>query len=706
MTIHCSARIHLRSNGSESFELLREVTLLGRDRGCDIVLSPRSVSRRHAQIIRLPSLGYELRDLGSTGGTFLNGKLVTRPTLIRGGDRIRLGECLLIVEEKDETMRDHPACGATILEERDASSAAEQEQVAVRAEQKLRAILEIGRNLSGTLDLEGVLKKALDGLFHIFSQAERGFLLLREDQDGDLTLRAFKRRGNDQGDFSFSRVIFEHVTGRDMAVLCANVIDDARLSGDSFDDAQVRTMMCVPLRNHNRLPIGILQLDTRDEQVMFDEADLDLLVSVAGQVGSAIDNARLLDEARHARLEAEAASRAKDRFLAILSHELRTPLTPVLVATSALLERDQQATIRPELEMIRRNIELEARLIDDLLDLTHATRGEFRLDRRSIEIHKVIGEALEICQGAIDEAGLTLVTEFKALEPWLVADPVRLRQVMWNLVQNALKFTPSGGTLTVSTRNQAPNRLLIEVRDTGIGIDSSLMPKIFEAFEQGQIAPQQRASGLGLGLAISRSLVEAHGGQLSVESPGPGRGSSFLLELPCNTENPVSTAEYSPVLGMDSVKSSGPSPSTSLPLLKILLVEDNRDTLHYLALVLRSRGHFVTEAANLAAAQASVSGGSSSDLLISDIELPDGSGLDLMQELAASGQVTVGLAMSGFGSEDDIHQSLLAGFAEHLTKPLDLPRLEAVLQRILPLLFPNDSSTTQSDGSTDNPPRD
>ena len=278
-----------------------------------MVLAPRSVSRRHARIVRRGD-AYELEDLGSTGGTTLNGRPLTGPTRLRDGDRIELGDCTLAFSDPAASVLD-AASGATILGERDASAEADS-----RAEEKLRAILEIGRDLAGAVELEGVLDRALAALFRIFAQAERGFVLLREHGADELSLRAFRGRGVEAEDLRFSRTIFEHVTASGRAVLCADVTDDERFAGaSSVDEAQVRTMMCVPLRDHRRRPVGILQLDTRDANAHFGGADLDLLVAVSGPVAVAIDNARLLGEARRARAEAEAASLAKDQFLAVLS---------------------------------------------------------------------------------------------------------------------------------------------------------------------------------------------------------------------------------------------------------------------------------------------------------------------------------------------------------------------------------------------------
>jgi PAS domain S-box-containing protein len=379
---------------------------------------------------------------------------------------------------------------------------------------------------------------------------------------------------------------------------------------------------------------------------------------------------------REAKEAVEAASRAKDRFLAVLSHELRTPLTPVLLAVSEMLKGETPLApgVRTALEMIRRNVELEARLIDDLLDITRIGRGTLRLDPRVVDAHDVIRQAVDVCRGEINESRIALEVNLSAVEHHVEADPARLQQVVWNLLKNADKFTPACGVIAVRSYNQGhpgPGgrpRLIVEVTDNGVGIDADALTRIFEAFEQGETSLRHRV-GLGLGLAIGRELAEAHGGRLTASSPGPGRGSTFALELP-TAGRPVGEEEAPEVpsgFGLPGARG-----------LRILLVEDNKDTLKYLTLVLGARGYVVSTAARLSDAL-DAAASQSLDLVISDIELPDGTGLELMRHLSGSG--VPGIAMSGYGTEEDIGASLGAGFAEHLTKPVDVGRLDAAIRR-------------------------
>jgi PAS domain S-box-containing protein len=397
------------------------------------------------------------------------------------------------------------------------------------------------------------------------------------------------------------------------------------------------------------------------------------------------DRKRTEAELVDAKVVAEAASHAKDRFLAVLSHELRTPLTPVLIAVSSLLESKPEPSLLPTLEMIRRNIELEARLIDDLLDLSRIFRGRLRLDLEVVDIHQVIRRAMEVCRDETLVAGLSIMTELMAPRHHVMADHSRILQVVWNLIRNAAKFTPAGGRLTIRTVNPpaAPQpadgkfpSLTIEFEDTGIGIEPTVLPRIFDPFEQGDDDVRGRSNGLGLGLAISRSLAVALGGRLTASSPGRGQGSTFRLEL---------TTVLAPVSAKPSRAGARPSAvparAPDRRSLRILLVEDNRDTLCYLATVLRQRGHQVVTADHFSAAIAAVKDALIPfDLLLSDIELPDGDGLSLMREIKANGRMA-GVAMSGFGGEEDLRQSREAGFFDHLTKPIDLNRLDEAIRR-------------------------
>jgi PAS domain S-box-containing protein len=401
------------------------------------------------------------------------------------------------------------------------------------------------------------------------------------------------------------------------------------------------------------------------------------LVRAWGTQRDVTERRQIQEELRRAKEDAESANRAKDQFLAVLSHELRTPLNPVLLATSAMLDRTiPPEEVGPTLEMIRRNIELEARLIDDLLDMVRLTRGKLPLHREPTDAHAAIRLALETCRGDVESAGLRLELDLSATEHVVDADPARLQQVAWNLVKNAVKFTPRGGTIAVRSRTEPGRdgrgpRLVVEVADTGAGIEPDVLPRIFDPFQQGDPALARRSGGLGLGLTICRSVVESHGGTLTAESRGRGLGTTFRIELP---------ALVGAALPAAAPPGERPAPPAPEPL-KVLLVEDDEATLRLMARLLLGLGHEVTSTGTLASALETLNGENHFDLLISDIGLPDGSGLDLMRQVRSRRSLSA-IALSGFGMEDDVRRSREAGFHAHLTKPVDFQRLKETLVEV------------------------
>lgn len=395
------------------------------------------------------------------------------------------------------------------------------------------------------------------------------------------------------------------------------------------------------------------------------------VVRLAFFVGYGVATSVLLGALHAARRRAENASRAKDELLAALSHELRTPLTPVLAETSALLADPRTpSALRPALELTRRHVALEARLIDDLLDVTRVSRGELKLERENVDAHIVVHRAIDLCRDQIDGTGLRLELDLCAERHHVNADPARLHQVFWNLVRNAAKFTPRGGLLSVRSHNEVgpkSPRLLIEVTDTGIGIEPQELARIFEAFRRSASVGSQRFGGLGLGLAISRAVVEAHGGRLTVASAGKGQGARFIVTL---DTIPVAEPAAPPV---------AESPTTADRPSRILLVEDDVVTVRVLARLLRSSGFDVTTAGSVAEAS-DVAQGGGFDLVVSDIGLPDGTGWDLMPRLREQG-IHRGIALTGFGLDEDEQRSREAGFLTHLTKPVDFPKLEEAIRQ-------------------------
>ncbi len=382
-----------------------------------------------------------------------------------------------------------------------------------------------------------------------------------------------------------------------------------------------------------------------------------------------------------AQSEAERASRAKDEFIAALSHELRTPLTPVLMTAAALRDDDRlPPDVREQMAMMERNIALEARLIDDLLDLTAISRGKLKLRPEPCDAHSLISLAVEIVRSEAQSRGLTLEQDFAAPHSGLVADPARFQQVIWNLLRNAVKFTPAGGRITIQTRDETAadgkRWFSVAVTDTGIGIDPAALEKIFLPFEQSAAAGDHRFGGVGLGLSIARAIVGLHGGRIEARSAGRKHGSTFVVEFPDAMEPPSGLAE--PIPGARPHPREG-DPPVNHPL-RILMVEDHLPTLEALSTLLRRAGHSVVTASTVAGGLTAADEGSF-DLVISDLGLPDGTGIQLMEKLRDTRQLR-GIALSGYGMEDDLARCREAGFETHLVKPVRFADLRRAIEKM------------------------
>lgn len=390
-------------------------------------------------------------------------------------------------------------------------------------------------------------------------------------------------------------------------------------------------------------------------------------------VGSNTDITELLeahDALTAAKESAEAANQAKDRFIAVLSHELRTPLTPVLMSISAMeLDPHLDPKRREEMKVIRRNVEVEVKLIDDLLDISRITTGKLELRFQPVDLNAAMRHVCGMCRASILEKGIRLHTVFGEDVGRIMGDAARLQQVMWNILVNAVKFTPEGGDVYVATERQ-DDRVVLRVRDTGIGIPQEILPRIFDAFEQGDSRITREFGGLGLGLAIARAVVQMHNGTIRAESDPAKGGTLIRVCLP----GQVVAAEKDPPIPR-------PDPLEASTRPRMLLVEDHGDTVRVLSRLLSLSGYDVTTAGSVRDAVKKLEG-DPFDVIISDIGLPDATGFEFMQRVREFSQ-TPAIAMSGFGTDEDRRKSLAAGFDEHLVKPVDVIQLEDTIRRLM-----------------------
>jgi signal transduction histidine kinase/ActR/RegA family two-component response regulator len=365
----------------------------------------------------------------------------------------------------------------------------------------------------------------------------------------------------------------------------------------------------------------------------------------------------------------EAAGNAKDRFIATLSHELRTPLTPVL-ATLASWEGDPQRddATRAQAQMLRRNVELEARLIDDLLDLTRIAKGNVPIRWETVDIHQALESVLTMTASETMARRLRVSLRLDATGHHVLADVARLQQVFWNVLSNAAKFTPEGGQIIIATSNDDAGRVVIQFDDNGIGMVSETLRQMFQPFAPAASDTPRRSAGLGLGMAIAKAMVDAQSGTIEAHSPGLGKGSTFIVSFPVvEPPRPVS-------------RRTEPSAETATGrALRLLLVEDHADTAQVLQRLLAGQGHHVTTADSVAKALDFITA-NSFDLILSDIGLPDGSGLDLIRQ-ARKTFAGPAIALTGFGMDDDVARCREAGFTMHLTKPINFQNLAAVIRQ-------------------------
>jgi PAS domain S-box-containing protein len=423
-------------------------------------------------------------------------------------------------------------------------------------------------------------------------------------------------------------------------------------------------VLAVPLQVKDEV-IGAISTAHREVRT-FTQAEIDLLQAFADQAALAMRNVQLFARAQAARAEAEAANRAKDQFLALLAHELRNPLAPILTA-AALLRRPgvSPAVLEQSAGMVERQARTLARLLDDLLDVSRITRGLIELRLQPVAVADAVTRALEATQALVDERRQTVSVAVPPAPLYVEADPARLEQIIVNLLNNACKYTPPGGRIAVDLVAEH-GEVVLQVRDTGMGIAPDVLPRIFELFVQGDQSLAHSSGGLGVGLTLVHRLVSLHHGRVGARSDGPGRGSEFTVVLP---------------LGQGPAP--GPAPVADAPRPqrggRLLIVEDNADARRSLRALLEQDGYRVDEAADgedgLARAEAT-----RPRVVLVDIGLPGMDGYEVARRIrAARGAAPILVAITGYGQAEDRRRALDAGFDAHLTKPVSPEQLADIL---------------------------
>ncbi|MFO0983439.1 MAG: ATP-binding protein [Planctomycetota bacterium] len=464
---------------------------------------------------------------------------------------------------------------------------------------------------------------------------------------------------------------------RNVAASALGPVDGDGATAAILNAAGWRSFICVPMLVRGK-PLGTITVAIVTSARSYESGDLQVVEDLGRRIALAVDNARLFSAAQESRHEAEIANHAKDEFLAVLSHELRTPLN-AMIGWVHLLRRGtlDEPTFRRAIESIKTSADSQAKLIDDLTDVSRIISGKVRLNMRVLDPAPVIEAAVTAIGPTAEAKNITIVRSLDRGKAAVRADADRLQQVVWNLVSNAVKFTPEGGRVHVRFRRDG-GKIEIVVSDTGKGIQRSFLPLVFDPFRQADSTTTRRHGGLGLGLAIVRNLVELHGGTVRADSPGEDQGATFTVTLPITSVPVAVPAARRPE---DLV----PAHEPALRNLRILVVDDELSARELLAMILEHSGAKVQLAAS---AQEALDLFTSfrPNVLISDIGMPDEDGYSLMRKitkLSQRGPVVPSVALTAYARTEDRLQALAAGFHVHMAKPVEPAELLAVIASLV-----------------------
>ncbi len=543
----------------------------------------------------------------------------------------------------------------------------EREQLRRHADELAR----VARRLTETLDTSEVAERIAESILPLF-QAQSSVVRLLQP-DGSLACAAIAGKWLENFKPGYLLPPGVGLVGRAVAerraLWTSDILDEPSvvLTPDfrrGLAGAGHHAVLAVPLQVKGEI-IGVISTAHREIRT-FSQAEIDLLQAFADQAALAMRNVQLFAREQMARTEAEAANRAKDQFLALLAHELRNPLAPIVNA-AVLLRRPgaSPAVIEQSAGIVERQAKNLARLLDDLLDVSRITRGRIELRLQTVTIADAIHHALEATRPLVDERRQTVSLALPAAPLYVEADPARLEQIIVNVLNNASKYTPPEGRISV-VASREDGEAVLRIRDTGIGIAGDVLPRIFDLFVQGDQSLAHTSGGLGIGLTLVHRLVTLHRGRVEAHSDGLGRGSQVTVILPLSE---TSAAHAPPRL---SAPARGPAAA-------VLLIEDNADARQSLRTLLEHEGHRVDEAADgalgLARAEAT-----QPDVVLVDIGLPSIDGYEVARRIRSRrGAAPILVAITGYGQPDDRRRALAAGFDAHLTKPVSPDHLADIL---------------------------
>jgi PAS domain S-box-containing protein len=579
---------------------------------------------------------------------------------------------------------------------------------ALREETRILELLnETGKTLASELDLHTLVQAVTDAATELSGAQFGSFFYNITDENGDAfllyTLSGAPREAFEQFGKPRATALFGPTFRGEAPIRCDDVLEDPRYGqmaphhGMPKGHLPVRSYLAVPVRSRSGDVIGGLFFGHSQPNVFTERAER-LIVGIAAQAGIAIDNARLyeaaqkaaeerktlLESEREARRAAERMSAVKDEFLATLSHELRTPLNAIMGWSQVLRNGPKdRADYLKALDTIERNARVQTRLIEDLLDMSRVASGKLRLDVQPLAPVSFIEAAVETVTPAAEAKGIRVETLLDPDAGPICGDPGRLQQVIWNLLSNAIKFTPKNGKVQILL-SRVNSHIEISVADTGIGIKPELIPHVFERFRQADASTTRRHGGLGLGLSIVKSLVELHGGTVSVRSAGEGQGTTAVVNLPLMVVHRKEDAgervhpAAEPEMGATFV-------TAELAGLRVLVVDDSADARDLIKRLLEDCAAEVLTAGSVDEALVLVET-EKPDVLISDIGMPDADGFELLKRVRALGPDRGGkvpaIALTAFARSEDRTRALRAGFLVHVSKPVDPSELIATVASV------------------------